>query len=88
MGRAADALVYDFPNKSKNRAGCAPEGPSPSACLPLSPRLFAKIAVENINSNLATFIRTLVVLFSFLVSLPATGQLVHPSTIQDERGPF
>jgi transporter family protein len=55
MGRAADALVYDFPNKSKNRAGCAPERPSPSACLPLSPRFFAKIDVENINSNLATF---------------------------------
>jgi EamA-like transporter family len=34
--------------------------------------IFAKIGVENINSDMATFIRTVVVLFSFLVLLFAT----------------
>jgi bacterial/archaeal transporter family protein len=63
-------------------------GAVPAACLPLSPRLFAKIDVENINSNVATFIRTLVVLFSFVVSLPATGQLVQPSTISGRTWTF
>ena len=36
--------------------------------------IFAKIGVENIGSDLATFIRTVVVLLSFLVLLLATGQ--------------
>jgi transporter family protein len=36
--------------------------------------IFAKIGVENIGSDLATFIRTVVVLLSFLVLLVATGQ--------------
>jgi transporter family protein len=36
--------------------------------------IFAKIGVENIGSDLATFIRTVVVLISFLVLLLATGQ--------------
>jgi transporter family protein len=43
--------------------------------------IFAKIGVENINSDLATFIRTVVVLFSFLVLLLATGQLVPSGPI-------
>jgi bacterial/archaeal transporter family protein len=34
----------------------------------------AKVGVENISSDLATFIRTIVVLVSFLVLLLATGQ--------------
>jgi bacterial/archaeal transporter family protein len=36
--------------------------------------IFAKIGVENIGSDLATFIRTVVVLLSFLMLLLATGQ--------------
>jgi bacterial/archaeal transporter family protein len=36
--------------------------------------IFAKIGVENIGSDLATFIRTVVVLLSFLILLFATGQ--------------
>ena len=36
--------------------------------------IFAKIGVENVGSDLATFIRTVVVLLSFLVLLLATGQ--------------
>jgi bacterial/archaeal transporter family protein len=36
--------------------------------------IFAKIGVENIGSDLATFIRTVVVLLSFFVLLLATGQ--------------
>jgi bacterial/archaeal transporter family protein len=50
--------------------------------------IFAKIGVENINSDMATFIRTVVVLFSFLVLLFATGQFVQPSTISGRTWTF
>jgi bacterial/archaeal transporter family protein len=50
--------------------------------------IFAKIGVENVNSDLATFIRTVVVLFSFLVLLLATGQFVQPSTISGRTWAF
>ena len=36
--------------------------------------IFAKVGVEDINSDLATFIRTVVVLISFALILFATGQ--------------
>jgi transporter family protein len=50
--------------------------------------IFAKIGVENINSDLATFIRTVVVLFSFLILLLATGQFVQPNTISSRTWTF
>jgi transporter family protein len=50
--------------------------------------IFAKIGVENINSDLATFIRTVVVLFSLLVLLLATGQFVQPSAISSRTWTF
>src|ERR1700743_2856488 len=43
--------------------------------------IFAKIGVENINSDLATFIRTVVVLFTLLLLLLGTGQFAQPGTI-------
>jgi transporter family protein len=43
--------------------------------------IFAKIGVENIGSDLATFIRTVVVLASFLVLLLATGQFATSGPI-------
>jgi len=43
--------------------------------------IFAKIGVENIGSDLATFIRTVVVLLSFLVLLLATGQFTTSGPI-------
>jgi transporter family protein len=43
--------------------------------------IFAKIGVENIGSDLATFIRTVVVLLSFLVLLLATGQFTTSAPI-------
>jgi bacterial/archaeal transporter family protein len=43
--------------------------------------IFAKIGVENIDSDLATFIRTVVVLLGFLVLLLVTGQFVQPERI-------
>ena len=57
--------------------------------------IFAKIGVENINSDLATFIRTVVVLVSFVLLLFATGQFVSPGPdfgpnldIPDSVGPW
>jgi transporter family protein len=43
--------------------------------------IFAKIGVENTGSDLATFIRTVVVLISFLVLLLATGQFATSGPI-------
>jgi transporter family protein len=43
--------------------------------------IFAKIGVEDINSDLATFIRTVVVLISFAMILFATGQFSNPGPI-------
>jgi bacterial/archaeal transporter family protein len=50
--------------------------------------IFAKVGVENINSDMATFIRTVVVLFGFLVLLLATGQFVQPSAISSRTWTF
>ena len=43
--------------------------------------ILAKIGVEDINSDLATFIRTIVVLVSLALILFATGKFATPGTI-------
>src|SRR5882757_9423870 len=43
--------------------------------------IFAKVGVEDINPDLATFIRTIVVLVSFSLILFATGQFTNPGPI-------
>ena len=43
--------------------------------------IFAKVGVEGINSDLATLIRTVIVLASLSLILLAMGQLTHPSPI-------
>lgn len=43
--------------------------------------IFAKIGVEDINSDLATFIRTIVVLVSLALILFATGQFSKPGPV-------
>ena len=43
--------------------------------------IFAKVGVENVNSDLATFIRTIVVLISLALIVYATGQFQNPSAI-------
>ena len=43
--------------------------------------IFAKVGVEDINPDVATFLRTIVVLISFALILFATGQLRHPGAI-------
>jgi bacterial/archaeal transporter family protein len=43
--------------------------------------IFAKVGVENVNADLATLIRTLVVVLSLSLIVYATGQFQHPSTI-------
>ena len=40
--------------------------------------IFAKVGVQDINSDLATFIRTIVVLLSLALILFATGQFKQP----------
>ena len=43
--------------------------------------IFAKVGVEDINSDLATFIRTVIVLISLALILFATGKLSNPGPI-------
>ena len=43
--------------------------------------IFAKVGVQDINSDLATFIRTIVVLLSLALILFATGQFQQPGKI-------
>ncbi|OJU30219.1 MAG: transporter [Nitrobacter sp. 62-13] len=43
--------------------------------------IFAKVGVEGINSDLATFLRTIVVLLSLGLILLATGQIRHSGPI-------
>ncbi|TMJ21381.1 MAG: EamA family transporter [Alphaproteobacteria bacterium] len=43
--------------------------------------IFAKVGVEGINSDLATLIRTIIVLVALALILFATGQLSHPGSI-------
>src|SRR6266550_8629305 len=43
--------------------------------------IFAKVGVEDINSDLATLIRTVIVLISLSLILFATGQFSHPGPI-------
>ena len=43
--------------------------------------IFAKIGVENINSDFATFIRTIVILITLAFILLATGQFQAPGSV-------
>src|SRR5271168_4303689 len=46
--------------------------------------IFAKVGVEGVNSDLATLIRTVIVLVSLSLILLATGQLSHPGAISSK----
>ena len=46
--------------------------------------IFAKVGVEDINPDLATLIRTIVVLVALALILFATGQLSHPGSISSK----
>ncbi|MDF5715531.1 MAG: EamA family transporter [Rhizonema sp. NSF051] len=52
-----------------------------SACFAALTTIFAKIGVENVNSNLATAIRTVVILVVAWVIVFAQGNVVHISEI-------
>ncbi len=43
--------------------------------------IFAKVGIENINSDFATFIRTIVILVTLAFILLATGQFQAPGTV-------
>lgn len=43
--------------------------------------IFAKVGVENVNSDFATFIRTIVVLFAVALILGATGRWQAPGSV-------
>jgi bacterial/archaeal transporter family protein len=43
--------------------------------------IFAKVGVENVNSDFATLIRTIVILLTLALILHATGQFQNPATV-------
>jgi len=43
--------------------------------------IFAKIGIENVNADFATFIRTIVILMTLALILMVTGQFQSPGTI-------
>lgn len=43
--------------------------------------IFAKVGIENINSDFATFIRTIVILMTLAMILFATGQFQSPGSV-------
>lgn len=52
-----------------------------SACFAALTAIFAKVGVENINSDFATFIRTVVILAALGAILYATGQWQPPASV-------
>src|SRR5712671_2383241 len=50
--------------------------------------IFAKVGVEDINPDLATFIRTVIVLIGFSLILFATGQFTNPGPISAKSWTF
>ena len=46
--------------------------------------IFAKVGVEDINPDLATFLRTIIVLISLALILLATGQFRNPGAISSK----
>jgi transporter family protein len=52
-----------------------------SAVFAAATALLAKVGVAGVNSNFATFIRTLVILPTLLIVLLATRQMQHPGAI-------
>lgn len=43
--------------------------------------IFAKVGVENVNSDFATFVRTIVILLALAAILVATGQWQSPASV-------
>lgn len=54
-----------------------------SACFAALTALFAKVGIENINPDLATFIRTLIIAAVLAGILAASGQFQSPATISE-----
>ena len=52
-----------------------------SACFAALTAIFAKIGVENVNSDFATFIRTIVILCALAAILAGTGQWQSPGSV-------
>ena len=52
-----------------------------SACFAALTAIFAKIGVENVNSDMATLVRTLVIIAALAAFVAATRQWQAPSTI-------
>ena len=49
--------------------------------------IFAKVGVEGINSDLATLIRTVIVLITLTLILFATGQFSNPGPVSAKNSP-
>lgn len=59
-----------------------------SACFAALTAIFAKIGIENIGSDFATFVRTIVILLALAAILTATGGWQSLNTISPRSGLF
>lgn len=59
-----------------------------SACFAALTAIFAKIGVENVGSDFATFVRTIVILLALAAILTATGGWQSLNTISPRSGLF
>ncbi|ULR44990.1 EamA family transporter [Rhizobium sp. K102] len=52
-----------------------------SACFAALTAIFAKVGVENVNSDFATFIRTIVILLAAAIMVSVSGSWQEPSSV-------
>ncbi|WP_064684866.1 EamA family transporter [Rhizobium bangladeshense] len=52
-----------------------------SACFAALTAIFAKVGVENVNSDFATFIRTIVILMAAAIMVSISGSWQEPSSV-------
>jgi transporter family protein len=60
---------------------------APSAVFAAMTAIFAKVGVDNVNPDFATFIRTIVILLCLAVILTATGQFQSPGAVSGRSWP-
>jgi transporter family protein len=59
-----------------------------SACFAALTAIFAKVGVENVNSDFATLVRTVVILIAALAIVVSTGHWQSPATVSGKTWTF
>src|ERR1700730_282587 len=81
LGMTADPYLFQGPLMNPETLSSWQTWALLSAVFAALTAIFAKVGVEDINPDVATFIRTIIVLISFSLILFATGQFTNPGPI-------